>query len=102
MLVQPPDASVSGFDPGSSLTSQLDEARLTHPGLAVTVELPQHDHLDAVLASGRTSELLIAPTEQDDDRWSIRTGLLASRLIRLSPCPVMLVGRLSLCETAAA
>ncbi len=96
MVLPAHEGSACPPDPGSSLADQIEALRIIHPGLEVSVERPETDPLEAVLHHGRRSDLLIAPAEQADDRWSIRIGSWAADFIRLSPCPVMLLGRLSL------
>jgi hypothetical protein len=37
------------------------------------------------------ADLLVRRCEHSDDRWSIRTGLLASMAMRNTSCPVMFI-----------
>ena len=53
-------------------------------------------HAEGQLASelsrlSADADLLVLACEHSDDRWSIRTGLLASMAMRNTSCPVMFI-----------
>lgn len=102
VMVLPAHEGSAPPDPESSLEHQIEALKIVHQDLVITVERPETDPLVAVLDHGRRSDLLIAPAEQAADRWSVRIGSWAADFIQLSPCPVMLLGRLSLPSVLAA
>jgi len=91
---------------GSSRRDEPDQGPGDAAALARAVEAIQQSHsqLQVIVNSSPPplsleleresahSDLLVVGCTKSDDRWSIRTGPLASEMIRRSNCPVMLVG----------
>lgn len=81
--------------------NSADHDRLQAEALVMSAACAPNVQVDVVHAEGRlTSELsrlsadadlLVLRCEHSDDRWSIRTGLLPSLIMRNTSCPVMFI-----------
>ena len=78
-----------------ALIDSIRRVESTHPGLAIDVT-HRSGHVVAELEQSLDrAALLVLGSYHSEQSWSIRLGPVAEELMRLSRCPVMLVGRRS-------
>jgi nucleotide-binding universal stress UspA family protein len=78
-----------------ALIDSIRRIESTHPGLRIDV-IHRSGHVVAELEQSLDrAALLVLGSYHSEQSWSIRLGPVAEELMRLSRCPVMLVGRRS-------
>ena len=78
-----------------ALIDSIRRIESTHPGLPIDV-IHRSGHVAAELEQSLDrAALLVLGSYHSEQSWSIRLGPVAEELMRLSRCPVMLVGGLS-------
>ena len=78
-----------------ALIDSIRRIESTHPGLPIDV-IHRSGHVVAELEQSLDrAALLVLGSYHSEQSWSIRLGPVAEELMRLSRCPVMLVGRRS-------
>lgn len=78
-----------------ALIDSIRRIESTHPGLPIDV-VHRSGHVVAELEQSLDrASLLVLGSYHSEQSWSIRLGPVAEELMRLSRCPVMLVGRRS-------
>jgi nucleotide-binding universal stress UspA family protein len=83
-----------------ALIDSIRRIESTHPGLRIDVTHRTGDVVRELQQSLDRAALLVVGSHHSEQAWSIRLGPVAEELMRLSPCPVMLVGRRSRSRTS--
>jgi nucleotide-binding universal stress UspA family protein len=78
-----------------ALIDSIRRIESTHPGLPIDVTHRSGHTVPELEQSLDRAALLVLGAHHSEQAWSIRLGPVAEELMRLSPCPVMLVGRRS-------
>jgi nucleotide-binding universal stress UspA family protein len=78
-----------------ALIDSLRQIESNHPGLRIDVTHRNGHVVTELQQSLDRAALLVLGSHHSEQAWSIRLGPVAEELMRLSPCPVMLVGRRS-------
>jgi nucleotide-binding universal stress UspA family protein len=76
-----------------ALIESIRRIESTHPGLLIDVAHRSGHVVSELEQSLDRAALLVLGSHHSEQSWSIRLGPVAEKLMRLSPCPVMLVGR---------
>ena len=82
-----------------ALIDSIRRIESTHPGLRIDVTHRSGHVVRELQQSLDRAALLVLGSHHSEQAWSIRIGPVAEELMRLSPCPVMLVGRRSRSRT---
>src|SRR5512132_590997 len=83
-----------------ALIDSIHQIESTHPGLRIDVTHRSGHVVRELQESLDRAALLVLGSHHSEQEWSIRIGPIAEELMRLSPCPVMLVGRRSRTRTS--
>jgi nucleotide-binding universal stress UspA family protein len=78
-----------------ALIESIRRIESTHPGLRIDVTHRSGHAVPELAQSLDRAALLVLGSHHSEQSWSIRLGPVAEELMRLSRCPVMLVGRRS-------
>jgi nucleotide-binding universal stress UspA family protein len=78
-----------------ALIDSIHRIESTHPGLRIDLTHRSGHVVRELQQSLDRAALLVLGSHHSQQAWSIRIGPVAEELMRLSPCPVMLVGRRS-------
>jgi nucleotide-binding universal stress UspA family protein len=76
-----------------ALIDSIHRIESTHRGLRIDVTHRSGHVVRELQQSLDRAALLVLGSHHSEQAWSIRIGPVAEELMRLSPCPVMLVGR---------
>lgn len=82
-----------------ALIDSIHRIESTHRGLRIDVTHRSGHVVRELQQSLDRAALLVLGSHHSEQAWSIRIGPVAEELMRLSPCPVMLVGRRSRSRT---
>jgi len=83
-----------------ALIDSIHRIESTHRGLRIDVTHRSGHVVRELQQSLDRAALLVLGSHHSEQAWSIRIGPVAEELMRLSPCPVMLVGRRSRSRTS--
>ena len=83
-----------------ALIDSIHRIESTHRGLRIDVTHRSGPVVRELQQSLDRAALLVLGSHHSEQAWSIRIGPVAEELMRLSPCPVMLVGRRSRSRTS--
>jgi nucleotide-binding universal stress UspA family protein len=90
-----PDAPGERVSVEQALIDSIRRIESTHPGLRIDVTHRSGHVVPELEQSLDRAALLVLGSHHSEQSWSIRLGPVAEELMRLSRCPVMLVGRRS-------
>jgi nucleotide-binding universal stress UspA family protein len=82
-----------------ALIDSIRRIESTYPGLRIDVTHRIGDVVTELEQSLDRADLLVLGSHHSEQSWSIRLGPIAEELMRLSRCPVMLVGRRSMSKS---
>jgi nucleotide-binding universal stress UspA family protein len=82
-----------------ALIDSIHRIESIHPGLRIDVTHGSGHVVRELQQALDRAALLVLGSHHSEQAWSIRIGPVAEELMRLSPCPVMLVGRRSRSRT---
>ena len=80
------------FDRESDLLHAIAAVERAHPRLVVDLLHRAGDVTSELVEVAKGADLLVVGCHHSDQAWSNRPGPVAGRLLRTSPCPLMLVG----------
>lgn len=89
----PSEATSARGDPGASVGESLAKLKQAHPDVDVSVGHQDSDIIPALVRQSQHADLLVIGCHHASSRWTIRTGAVATTIIRQALCPVMLVGQ---------
>jgi nucleotide-binding universal stress UspA family protein len=83
-----------------ALIDSIRRIEIAHPGLRIDVTHRSGQVVRELQQSLDRAALLVLGSHHSEQPWSVRLGPVVEELMRLSPCPVMLVGRRSRSRTS--
>ena len=88
-----PTGSPGRMDVEQALIDSISRIERAYPGLRIDVTHRSGDVATELEQSLQRAALLVLGSHHSEQSWSIRLGPIPEELMRLSRCPVMLVGR---------